>query len=188
VHGIPAVDQLAVLVALANAAPDDEHLASIAVTFFEPLVDLHWEEMQPELEAALDRSANLREVLRGSILHVPADVERRLYGDQYVDERAERAVAKKGAYEEYLRRSKRERWPTSPLAFVGVTIHSTPEGWRGEIELRAGTRLKTRFPDGFSLTEVQAQIESSVNESGLSATWSRLDDGSWRGEFSVASG
>jgi hypothetical protein len=105
VHGIPAVDQLAVLVALANAAPDDDHLASIAVAFFEPLVDLY-----------------------------------------------------------------------------------TPEGWRGEIELRAGTRLKTRFPDRSSLTEVQAHVESSVNESGLSATWSRLDDGSWRGEFSVASG
>jgi hypothetical protein len=51
---------------------------ALAVALMEPLVDIHWQEIQSALEGALDRSARLRDVMRGCILHVPDAVEQSL--------------------------------------------------------------------------------------------------------------
>jgi hypothetical protein len=74
----PAEEALQRVVELADEAPDEEHLAALAVALMEPLVDIHWQEIQSALEGALDRSARLRDVMRGCILHVPDAVEQSL--------------------------------------------------------------------------------------------------------------
>jgi hypothetical protein len=60
----PADEALRQLVLLADSAPDEEHLAALAVVATEPPVDLHWVEIVDDLEDALDRSAPLRTVMR----------------------------------------------------------------------------------------------------------------------------
>lgn len=76
----PADDALRRLIELAEEAPDEDHLATLAVVLMEPLVDVHWEAILPALRDALRRSPNLRRVYAGSILHIPDEIDAELRG------------------------------------------------------------------------------------------------------------
>jgi len=71
----PAHEALLLVRRLAREATTDAELAALAVTLMEPLVDMHWHEIYADLEDALERSSSLRRVLRGSILHIPQEIE-----------------------------------------------------------------------------------------------------------------
>ena len=74
----PAPEALSRVIEFADEAPDETYLAALAVALVEPLVDIHWAEIREPLVAGLAASANLRRAMRGSVLHVPSDVEAEL--------------------------------------------------------------------------------------------------------------
>lgn len=89
VHGDPTETLRLVVEASENADEDD--LLSIAVVLIDPLLDLHWQVIADQFEAAMRQSRKLRMAYSGTMTDIPDELESRLFALVNEDENIGRA-------------------------------------------------------------------------------------------------